>query len=93
MSSAVSAFNKDAGARQQRRVQFERRVFGGGTDKGDGAVFDVRQESVLLALIEAVHFVDEQDGAAGVAILPRPLDRPRISLIPEVTAEIRSTSA
>ncbi len=53
-----------AAARQQCRVQFERGVFGGGADKQDGAALDVRQESVLLGLVEAVHFVDEQHGAA-----------------------------
>ena len=57
----------DRGARQQRRVHLERRVLGGGADEGEEARFDVRQEGVLLALVEAVHLVDEDDGAAAAA--------------------------
>lgn len=52
----------DPGPGEQRVVQFKRGVFGGGADEGDGAVFDVRQEHVLLALVETVHLVHEQDG-------------------------------
>ncbi len=53
----------DPGPGEQRVVQFKRGVLGGGTDEGDGAVFDVGQEHILLALVEAVHLVHEQDGA------------------------------
>eukprot|EP01132_Coremiostelium_polycephalum_P018947 gene18947-biopygen10297 len=53
---------------QQGIVQFKRRVFGGGTNKDQRAVFDIRQERILLRLVEAMHFVDEQDGA--LAVLP-----------------------
>jgi hypothetical protein len=31
-------------------------------DQGDGAFFDVRQDCVLLGLVEAVDLVDEQHG-------------------------------
>src|SRR5690606_28626772 len=41
----------------------ERGVFGGGADESEQATFHMRQEGILLALVEAVHFVNEQDGA------------------------------
>ena len=47
---------------QERRVDLERRVLGGGADEGDGPVFDVRQDHVLLGFVEAVDLVNEQDG-------------------------------
>lgn len=40
------------GPREQRRVDLERRVLGGGADEGEEARLDVRQEGVLLALVE-----------------------------------------
>ena len=40
-------------------------VFGGGADEGDGAVFDVGEDGVLLGFVEAVDLVDEEDGALG----------------------------
>src|ERR1700761_727255 len=52
-----------AATREQRRVQFERRVFGGGADEDDHATLDMRQEGILLCLVEAMHLVDEQHGA------------------------------
>src|SRR5690606_17033981 len=45
----------DASPGQQRIVQLEGRVLGGGADEDQGAVFHVGQKGVLLALIEAVH--------------------------------------
>ena len=51
------------GARQQGRVDLERRVLGGRADEGEQPAFDVRQKGILLALVEAVHLVDEHDGA------------------------------
>ncbi len=54
----------DGRARQQRADHLERRVLGGRADERDGAPLHVRQEGVLLRLVEAVHFVDEQDGRA-----------------------------
>ena len=56
----------DSKARQQRRIDFEVRVLGRCTDERDRAVLDVRQERVLLRLVEAVDLVDEQDGALAV---------------------------
>jgi hypothetical protein len=52
------------GARQQRRVDLERRVLGGGPDEGEQARFHMRQEGVLLRLVEAVHLVHEQHRGA-----------------------------
>lgn len=52
-----------AATRQQRRVQLERRILGGGADEQDRAALDVRQECVLLRLVETMHFVHEQHGA------------------------------
>jgi len=45
--------------RKQRRIDFERRVFGGSADKGEQPAFDIRQESILLRLVETMHLVDE----------------------------------
>ncbi|MNI73661.1 hypothetical protein D3C73_1296850 [compost metagenome] len=52
-----------AATRQQRGVQLERRILGGGADEQDGAALDMRQERILLCLVETVHFVDEQHRA------------------------------
>ena len=60
---------------KQRRVQLKRRVFGGRPNEEDRAVFNMRQEGILLALVEAMDFVDKKNGAAsGVAVLTRTLD-------------------
>ena len=57
---------------QQRRIQFERGIFRGGTDQQDRTVFHMRQEPVLLRLVEPVDFVDEQQRAhTGTAALAR----------------------
>ncbi|MNS24541.1 hypothetical protein D3C72_563900 [compost metagenome] len=56
----------DAGAGEQGVVEFERRVFRGRADENQRAVLDIRQERVLLGLVETMHFVDEQNGAAAV---------------------------
>ncbi len=50
-------------AAAQRRVDLEERVLGGGTDHGQRAVLDRRQQSVLLSLVEAVDLVEEEDRA------------------------------
>ena len=56
--------NDEAAAREQGRVDFERRVLGGRAHEHDRPALDVRQERVLLRLVEAVDLVDEKDGAA-----------------------------
>ena len=66
---------EDAGAGEERRDDLERGVLGGGADEGDRAVLDVRQDDVLLGLVEAVDLVDEEDRA--LAVLAEALARPR----------------
>ncbi len=56
----------NAAAREQRGVDFEGRIFGGGADQADAAFLDVREEGILLRFVEAVNFVDEDDGARAV---------------------------
>jgi hypothetical protein len=56
----------DAAAGEQRGVDFEGGVFGGGADEADAAALDVGQEGVLLGLVEAMDLVDEEDGARAV---------------------------
>src|SRR5215467_10222249 len=51
------------GAGEKWRDNFEGRVFSGSADEGDVAGFDVREKGVLLGFIEAMDFVDENDGA------------------------------
>ena len=51
-----------ARARQQRADDLERRILGGRADERQRAVLDVRQEGVLLRLVEAMHLVEEQHG-------------------------------
>ena len=60
-----------ARARQQRRDHFEGRILRGGADQDDVAALHVGQKRVLLGFVEAVDFVDEQDGAPAQA--PQPL--------------------
>ena len=57
---------QDIGARaaEQSAHHLKRRIFGGGTDERDVAALDVWQKSILLSLVEAVDFVDEDDRAA-----------------------------
>eukprot|EP00047_Mylnosiga_fluctuans_P011544 m.21890 g.21890 ORF g.21890 m.21890 type:complete len:367 (-) comp3681_c0_seq2:3210-4310(-) len=58
--------HKDAAAREQGGIQVERRVLCRGTDQGDKARLDQRQECVLLRLVEMVDLVDEENGLAPV---------------------------
>ena len=57
------AQHQHLGARQQRAVEFEGRILRRGADQHNRAVFDHWQETVLLAAIEAVDFVDEEQRA------------------------------
>ncbi len=69
------AKHEHAGARQQRRVQFEGRVLGGGADQRDRAVLHHRQEGILLRPVETVDLVDEeQRSLAGFAPPARRLE-------------------
>jgi hypothetical protein len=56
----------DAGAREESRIDLEGWVFSCGTNQGHGAVFYVGKNGVLLALVEAVYFVYEENGAATI---------------------------
>ena len=47
---------------QERRVDLKGRVFRGGADEYDRAVFHVGENHVLLRLVEPVNLVHEQDG-------------------------------
>ena len=67
--------HQDAGARQQRRNQFKRRILGGRADQHDGAVLHHRQEGILLGAVEAVNFVDEEQRALpGLTARPRRIE-------------------
>jgi hypothetical protein len=60
--------------RQQRRIDLERRVLGGGPEQPHQAALDLRQYRVLLRLVEAVDLVDEQQRPPLHALpLARPL--------------------
>ena len=66
-SSSVSGSRRQTRSpRQEGGVDLEVRVLGRRADERDRAVLDVRQQRVLLGLVEAVDLVDEQDGAAGL---------------------------
>ena len=52
--------------REQGIVKFERGVFRGGADKDQRAVFHVRQEGILLRLVETVYFIDKQNGPPAI---------------------------
>ena len=60
----------DPQAREQGRVHLEVWVLRRGADERDGAFFDMRQQSILLSLVEAVDLVDEEDGLAAVEAEP-----------------------
>ena len=49
-------------ARDQRAVDGEERVLGGRPQQADHAALDIGQQRVLLRAIEAMDFIDEQDG-------------------------------
>ena len=56
--------SESTAAGKERGDDVEGGIFGGGTDQGDGAGFDMGEEGVLLGAVKAVEFVDEEDGAA-----------------------------
>ena len=60
-------------ARQQRAVQRERRVLGGGADQRDRAGLHHGQKPVLLGAVEAVDLIDEQQRALPCPPPPRRL--------------------
>ena len=77
-------------AREERRVDGEARVLRRRADDDDRAVLDVRQERVLLRLVEAVDLVDEDDrplALEGQAIARRGDDLAQLADAPEHGAE------
>ena len=56
----------DLAAAQERRDHLERRVFGRGAYECHDALLDGSQQRILLAFVETVDFVDEQEGRLGV---------------------------
>ena len=66
----------DLAARQQRPVELERRVLGGGAHQGDDPLLHERQKAVLLRAVEAVDLIDKQQGGlAGQSAHPGLLER------------------
>ena len=55
-------------AGKQRGNDFERRILRGGADQADVALLHVGQERILLGLVEAVDFIDEDDRARAVLL-------------------------
>ena len=65
----------DPGAREQRRVDLEVRVLGGGADQRHQPLLDRRQQRVLLGLVEAMDLIEEEDRrGAHLAALAGALD-------------------
>ena len=70
-----AAQDEHLAARQERGVQLEGRVLGGGADQGYRPILDIGQEAVLLGAVEAMNLVDEQERALAVlAALAGPLE-------------------
>ena len=61
---------EQGGARQQRAGEGEVGVLGGRPHEDEQALLHVGQQGVLLGAVEAVHLVEEQDGALAVLTGP-----------------------
>ncbi len=57
-----------AHAREQCVIQFERWILGGRADEEDRPVLDVRQEGILLRLVETVHLIDEEHRRTAIVL-------------------------
>lgn len=53
------------GKRNRYGIHGERGIFGRGAHEDDEALFDERQEKILLRLVEAMDFVEKEDGGEG----------------------------
>src|SRR5581483_3320755 len=53
---------EDLRAGNERGIDEEKGIVSGGTDKADHAAFHVREQNVLLSLVEAMDFIDEKNG-------------------------------
>ena len=56
----------DAAAREERGDDFKGRIFGGRADQADIALLHIGKKSVLLRFVEAMNFVNEDDGPRAV---------------------------
>ena len=65
----------DAHPRQEGGVDLEVRVLGRRPDQRDRPVLDVRQQGVLLGLVEAMDLVEEEDGPRARAARAAPAPR------------------
>ena len=52
--------------RKQRPVDFEIGILCGGADQNECAIFYIREQHILLALIEPMNFIDENNGAPAI---------------------------
>src|SRR4029453_8058300 len=77
-------------AAHQGRVHGEERVLGGRPDQNHRAVLDPGQQGVLLALVEPVDLVDEQDAAPPQGAQPLAGRGARTSLTPALVADSSS---
>ena len=59
----------DLHSRKQGRIYFKERVFRGSTYQNDGTVFNIGKQYILLCFVEAMNFVDKDDGSAHTAPL------------------------
>jgi hypothetical protein len=59
----------DTGAGEQGIVQFKGRILGGSTHEDQRPIFHMGQKRILLALVEAVHFIDKQHSAKAIDAL------------------------
>jgi hypothetical protein len=60
----------DLSSGEQRRDDLERRIFRRRANEQNVTRLDIRQKCVLLSLVEAVHFIDENNGALAAAGTP-----------------------
>ena len=61
--------HEDPAAGQESPVDLKGRVFRGGADEDDAALFHKGQEGVLLGLVEAMDLVHEDDGPLSIALI------------------------
>ena len=61
---------ENLGTRNQRAVHVKERIVGGGPDEAEISAFHIRQENVLLRLVEMMNLVDEHDRGAPGSALP-----------------------
>ena len=55
--------SEQRGSAEQRRIDLEERILGGGADQDEQSALDRGQQCVLLRLVEPMHLIEEQDRA------------------------------